>query len=935
MSKIGVDIEADVSGLDQGLAKAEKRVGEFSGTVSKATQDLASASSKASAALTESSDAAVKLLDKYDPLGAQLRRLKEDFKALDAAAHGGGIGSRDDARLDAVYTNLQREIKASEVAIKTFGTGGSAAMGEVTAATERGLFATQASRRELAILAREAVSGNFSQMPGTFMVLAQRANLSTAALLGVGGAVAATVVGFGALAVAAVQGHREMAAMNTAIEMTGNFSGTTNEQMRSLASAMSAMGTATIGQSKEVITALVGSGKIGAQALAEVASLAENYAHATGTEIDKIAPELVRLFSDPVKGAEELNQQLHFLTVAEQEYIAELWNSGRAQEAQLVLAEKLRDHTPKHVEQLGQLERAWVDVTKAASSAWDRMLGVGRPKTLSEEIAEIKEQLRTGSLDFAQDEGQVRAMLARKEAQQITDDAKNKADQAAADKNREMAAVWGMTKGVKSRQRESLQMDIGRLEAYSATGSDDERGRQMLAVEEAIFKKKKEIADLDKTPKVAAPKADEYEKLINRLSGLDGNYGKELDTLYGAYQKGRVGLDEYSASVELLIQKQPFATRAAQEDKKAREEQAKVLEVVGRADEHAAKAMSEFIIKSDERVEAVTRSIELLGKTPEQAALINAFADIDRAAEAARVKIEQVLGAKGDTDGIDHMVGQLQRLTELLKGKTAAALDEHKRKQDELNASWEYGADQALEKYLREVGNVAAQSERLFGRAFASMEDALSKFVQTGKLDFASLTQSIISDLIKMEVQASITGPLAASMKASGGIGGFFGQLFGGGDYAAPGTSDLGPTMGSWFGSAKGNVFSGAPDLHQYVNTVQTSPKVFGFDRLHAYAKGGIFAEENPEAVMPLARDGQGRLGVRSQGGSGGLVVNITNNGAADGYQARATTRENDGQSVIEIVFEKVRGMMVDDARRNGPVTQAFGNTFGLSRQAF
>ena len=78
--------------------------------------------------------------------------------------------------------------------------------------------------------------------------------------------------------------------------------------------------------------------------------------------------------------------------------------------------------------------------------------------------------------------------------------------------------------------------------------------------------------------------------------------------------------------------------------------------------------------------------------------------------------------------------------------------------------------------------------------------------------------------------------------------------------------------------SANGNVFSGAPSLHQYANTVQTSPKVFAFDRLHKYANGGVFAEAGPEAVMPLARDSQGRLGVRAQNGGENAGNHTTNN---------------------------------------------------------
>ena len=85
--------------------------------------------------------------------------------------------------------------------------------------------------------------------------------------------------------------------------------------------------------------------------------------------------------------------------------------------------------------------------------------------------------------------------------------------------------------------------------------------------------------------------------------------------------------------------------------------------------------------------------------------------------------------------------------------------------------------------------------------------------------------------------------------------------------------------------NAKGNIFDNSPSLHQYANTVQTSPRYF-----ETHAKGNIFAEAGPEAVMPLARDSVGRLGVRVQDGQGGAkqlpTINVNlygnNNNAPD-----------------------------------------------------
>jgi phage-related minor tail protein len=98
--------------------------------------------------------------------------------------------------------------------------------------------------------------------------------------------------------------------------------------------------------------------------------------------------------------------------------------------------------------------------------------------------------------------------------------------------------------------------------------------------------------------------------------------------------------------------------------------------------------------------------------------------------------------------------------------------------------------------------------------------------------------------------------------------------------------------------SARGNVFSGSPSLHQYANTVQTSPVTFSFDKLHKFARGGVFAEAGPEAVMPLTRDKSGRLGVMAQNPAQSNVINITVNGANNAPDVRRSI----GQASRELI---------------------------------
>lgn len=78
----------------------------------------------------------------------------------------------------------------------------------------------------------------------------------------------------------------------------------------------------------------------------------------------------------------------------------------------------------------------------------------------------------------------------------------------------------------------------------------------------------------------------------------------------------------------------------------------------------------------------------------------------------------------------------------------------------------------SLKDYAASATDVASQMKNATTNAFKSMEDAIVKFAQTGKMSFTDMANSIISDLIRIAVRASITGPLASAIGA--GLGSIF-----------------------------------------------------------------------------------------------------------------------------------------------------------------
>lgn len=246
--------------------------------------------------------------------------------------------------------------------------------------------------------------------------------------------------------------------------------------------------------------------------------------------------------------------------------------------------------------------------------------------------------------------------------------------------------------------------------------------------------------------------------------------------------------------------------------------------------------------------------------------------------------------------------------------------EEAQKKDADYRTSFVGGWQLAFDEYQRAASNSATAARSIFETMSRGMEDAFMRFVTTGKLGFKDFVNSVIAEAARAMANKAVAGLLAKigtmAMGAVSGGGGYDAWTGGGG----AGATGISPEGQLW--NANGNVFSGAPSLHQYVNTVQTSPKTFAFDNLHKYAKGGVFAEAGPEAVMPLTRDSSGRLGVYAQGGNAGgsmVMINIEVH-EGDGGSNKEESR-GDAEGTWRQFAGRVKGLVleeIDNQKRPG-----------------
>jgi lambda family phage tail tape measure protein len=243
-------------------------------------------------------------------------------------------------------------------------------------------------------------------------------------------------------------------------------------------------------------------------------------------------------------------------------------------------------------------------------------------------------------------------------------------------------------------------------------------------------------------------------------------------------------------------------------------------------------------------------------------------------------------------------------------GKRLAAHQTYFSQVDAAQSNWSNGAADALQDYFNQAADVAGQTKQLFTSAFSGLEDGIVDFVKTGKLSFKDMADSIIEDLIRIQVRQAAAGFLSSAFSAFTGWG------------AGSGTM-TGFSEGAMVANAKGGVYSSA-SLSSYSGGVYDTPQTF------AFAKGaGIFAEAGPEAIMPLTRAADGSLGVRAIGGSGASAAESASTVSVGGITQHITVQGNADEATLARIQEAARRgaeggyqMMLKDLKQNGPARQ-------------
>ena len=332
--------------------------------------------------------------------------------------------------------------------------------------------------------------------------------------------------------------------------------------------------------------------------------------------------------------------------------------------------------------------------------------------------------------------------------------------------------------------------------------------------------------------------------------------------------------------------------------------------------------------------EGLSRSLAAVNETA-----FSALEDINAAFRQEIVQIEQEVNDKkrtpeaGETAKAEADVRRLQAITDAaanleLNKKLTIELEKQnnlfKTRQDDRIG---LGMQEGVQSYLESIGTMREATQQLTVQGIKGLEDSIFDLVTTGTTNFREFAANMLRDTARMIIQQLVLRNVLRMVQnifgfESGGVfgpsmqpvpgyakGAAFSKPMGNpiSTYAKGGMFDEYAAGGAFAANkimpfAKGSAFS---------NTVVSSPTLFKFASGGAM-QTGVMGEAGPEAVMPLKRGPDGRLGVTSNisgaNTNSSAVNNVTVNVDASGSKVQGDSNKSEqlGRAVSQAVQEEL-----------------------------
>lgn len=832
-----------------------------SASLAESQSKVAKETAAATIALNSEREALSSLLDKIKPTRAALKEL-EDQKASLLKAKSSGLLSEDETTDYATILESRRKViektDAALAGLNTTSTKQKTLQQGLTISTGQYRNALNMLPAQMTDIVTQLAGGqnpflimiqqggqikdSFGGLKNTFTALKQ---YITPSFLGTTTAVAA-IAGLGYAAYDAGERVKEMT--RSVLTMGGSGYSSVKALSDSAKTLANEMG-GTVGEMTSRLVSLNDKGKYTQEQMEKIATAMAKFGQAGNDEKEALSG-FDKIYDDPVKGLAKLNEQYGFVTESQMKHIIQTKKSkgeyAASQEAIDLWADSVIKRSDDVIEKTDGVGKAWRDMKNTASEIFDG-LGVTIRAWANEGIAGIQAVGAAFKVLLA-DSGVISEKLSVYLLEPLVG---------------LMEKIPGVGNQISQTLRESIETSKANISDYSKRSEDANKDYQKYSTLAMMPQSwhEEQVRNGDGASASGAT-SNESRKTVTKLAEKSNNHAKTSVDL------GERMTEQYEAQAVALQSQIAIFEHRSNFDQNASSQQKDYLML-------QAKINILEKIKSDEKGRALTKDEKSLLANKDQvlaqAKIVASYGDrlqkmqkeaqisdeLKRSQNDIAAKVDVIRQSWGmSADEAQRLMENAQRAAALKdKGATdeqvSSDLSARNSEKDAVAAKtqdWAGGAKTALQEWGKSATDYSSIAKSALGGAMDAGLTSMNEFVTKGKTSFADFTKSVLSMIVSIINKLLIMKAIQAAGSAMGYDMSFMGS-------------------GSKTANAKGGVYD-SPSLSAFSNGVYSSPQNFSFSTPTAFAKGGVFGEAGPEAIMPLSRDSSGRLGVVAQSGA-------------------------------------------------------------------
>ncbi|MGO2306146.1 MAG: phage tail tape measure protein, partial [Providencia sp.] len=378
-----------------------------------------------------------------------------------------------------------------------------------------------------------------------------------------------------------------------------------------------------------------------------------------------------------------------------------------------------------------------------------------------------------------------------------------------------------------------------------------------------------------------------YQKELDRKTPKGKAYKPDLGTRQD--ESAQAELTSLQAQLKLLQQHSTATDFISQQRKNLQLEQAK-FDVLEEASKSRKLSLDEqSLLKNKESILTNKKKLADLGDQISKQEHFNKLQD-----QADKYVKQQEARQKAIADSLGKSSLELQRALEIEQLRSAyggtpqwdtvrSAKQATFDKEDAAKTDWAAGASTAWGDYRDAALDANAQIQSVTSATLNGFSSTLASVLVDGQANFRDFTKSILKMLAEIALKMAV-------------VKGF--EAFG---------------FGSVTANANGGVYN-TPGLSAYSGQIVSKPTLFPFAR-----GAGLMGEAGPEAILPLRRGANGKLGV---------VAANTRQAGGDVNQTYQITIQNDGSNgeigpnavkqLLNLVEQKTKQVMTKERRDGG-----------------